>query len=102
MARFHKYREKERFMARFFKSLLFYPLLFLRGIVRLVLGFFGVVCGLVSPLLAAIAYFGHTPKLWFPAGILLLLSFLFFVLRVSYAWILLKLNPTDNTLILDL
>jgi hypothetical protein len=102
MARFHKYIDKERFMARFFKSLLFYPLFFLRGIVRLVLGFLGGVCGLVCPLLAAIAYFGHTPRLWFPAGILLLLSFLLFVLRVSYAWILLKLNPTDNTLILDL
>jgi hypothetical protein len=93
---------KERFMARFFKSLLFYPLFFLRGIVRWVLGIIGGLFGLVFLLLAAIAYFEHVQKLWITAGILLLLSFLCFVLRVSYTWLLLKLNPTDNILILDL
>jgi len=89
-------------MARFFKSLLFYPLFFLRGIVRLVLGIIGGICLLVCPLLAAIAYFEHAPKLWYPAGVLLVLAFLCFVLRMSYALILLKLNPTDTILTLDL
>lgn len=89
-------------LVKIIKSIIFYPMLWLRKIIKVVLK---LLSGL--SFLSAIAYFvtGFILKISVEtmckkAVIMLILSFITFIISVLYDLILLKLNPTDTTLIL--
>ena len=83
-------------MINVLKGIVFYPLLWLRGIVIK-----------VGRLLAGLLLFAALLSLWvgdIPTKISIawaVMSFALFLLCHFYDWVLIKLNPTDNILILD-
>ena len=86
---------------RFMKAVIFYPMLWLRGIINLIgrfvaglflLGFIFVCCAKLL---------GVEYVRWWDVGLIGLMSFVIFLLLEFYDQILLRLNPTDNILILE-
>lgn len=80
--------------SRMLKSLLFYPLMFLRPIAKMGLRFFSVVMfiGIIVGVVGERTSFAVGCGVW---------SFLFFLLSWSYDTLLLKLNPSDTVLVLN-
>jgi len=87
-------------MIRFFKSLIFYPMMFLRGILqwglRLVAGLF-----LIGAIVMFMALYGFDAESleWFIPWIILGWSFVFFLTSWFYDMILLKLNPNPDVVL---
>ena len=82
---------------RFIKAIFFYPLLWVRRILKIILKITGVafVLGSIFPFVAPDMHWGF--------GILfVVLGFLTFLLSQLYDQLLFKLNPTDTVLILDI
>ena len=86
---------------RILKAIIFYPMLWLRGIFLLVgrliggLFFLGFIIFMCAKLL------GVEYVSWWDVGLFGLFSFVIFLLLQFYDQILLWLNPTDNILILQ-
>jgi len=83
------------------KSILFYPLLFLRGLIIAIGGLLSGFCILVTLVLSIFKWTDNLPDMpWLevliPAGA----GFVIFILLEFYDQILLKLNPTDSELTL--
>lgn len=82
-------------MIRVVKGLVFYPMLWLRGIlIWLLLALSGLF------LLGGI-FMWIVTGLEFGTGLMLGLSFVLFLFRQAYDHILIKINPTDNFLYLS-
>ena len=86
-------------MITFFKSILFFPLMFLRGILQWVLRLFAGLM-LLGGIGMLIAVYGFDAKLqWYIPWIILGWAFAFFLLGWFYDIILLKLNPHPETVL---
>lgn len=79
------------------KSIVFYPLLWLRGIFKGISKFISGAFLLLFIISLFIKQMGLTVKIIFA-----FFSFIFFMLAFFYDQILLKLNPTGNVLILPI
>ncbi|MCJ2164884.1 MULTISPECIES: hypothetical protein [unclassified Pseudodesulfovibrio] len=89
-------------MITFLKSMLFFPMMFLRGILQWILRLFAGL-SLLGGIGMLIAVYGFDAKLqWYIPWIILGWSFVFFLVSWFYDIILLKLNPhPDTVLFLD-
>lgn len=88
-----------RILIKILKSIFFYPMMWLRGIMKL--GFKLISVGFVIFGVVSLGYGGETftkvdSVLFFVGG------FVFFLVGMLYDQILLKLNPTSATLTLDI
>ena len=84
---------------RILTLVVFYPMLWLRGLVLVLGRLVSGLAGLAAVLMVLASIFTRH-RLWLPAGILALLSFFTFLLLQIYDSILFRLNPTGRTLIL--
>lgn len=82
-------------MSRLLKSLLFYPLFLLRGMVRLVLIILTGFCLLFGFVFLIDRY-------WIAAIVTFIVATICVTLRFSYVALLQKLNPSGMDLILDI
>ncbi len=76
------------------RGIIFYPMMFLRPFLKIILRICSFFC-----LIGAFAFF--TSGKSFEGGVVVVLLFVTFLLGQFYDNILLKLNPTDNLLILS-
>lgn len=88
---------------RFLKAIIFYPLLWLRGIFMLIGKIIGGLILLSFIICVAGKLLGMLPDeaSWWDVGFIGLVSFVIFLLLEFYDQILLKHNPTDTALILE-
>lgn len=83
-------------MVTFLKCLVFYPMLFLRGILQLGLRFIGGILFFGAILLYFIAPGGSREQAWISMGF----SFVLFLVGWFYDVILIKLNPNPDVMLI--
>lgn len=84
---------------RILASMLFYPMLWLRGIVVIVGHVISSAGMLIAVILVAMSCLTRH-RWWLEAGLFALASFIAFLLLQVYDALLFRLNPTGRTLIL--
>lgn len=87
-------------MVTFLKAMIFFPMMFLRGILQWVLRLFAglSLLGAIGMLIAVYGFDAENLQ-WYIPWIILGWSFVFFLVSWFYDIILLKLNPNPDTVL---